>query len=154
VHLDYDVPELITPKAKRPETLTGCLSKPVETVKLHLTDHFEAYFNRLLVVPNRGQAFWIQAEYGAGKTHFLASSDCSWGEQPRLSNKAIWDAITDVEVRNERFRFNPSDYSQLYFFSARRRGGKGPLERQSRHVARETSKTWELQRQQYPDFLS
>lgn len=155
----FPLRELITPKAKRPETtlsLVNALRKPVETVETYIfTDSIRAYFNQIFeeVVPNRGQAFWIQAEYGAGKTHFLATLTALLGEQPEATKQGIWDAVTDVEVRNERFQIQPKRLLPVVF-SLRGEGGQGgPLERSLLDIiARETSKTWELQRQQHPDL--
>lgn len=126
----FPLRELITPKAKRPETtlsLVNALRKPVETVETYIfTDSIRAYFNQIFeeVVPNRGQAFWIQAEYGAGKTHFLATLTALLGEQPEATKQGIWDAVTDVEVRNERFQIQPKRLLPVVF-SLRGEGGKG-----------------------------
>jgi hypothetical protein len=46
----------------------ACVSEYYMTPALR--DHFKKVFE--CVVHRKGQGFWVQAEYGAGKTHFLA----------------------------------------------------------------------------------
>lgn len=148
--------ELIIPKAKRPETtlsLIEALRKPVETVETYIfTDSIRAYFNQIFaeVVALRGQAFWIQAEYGAGKTHFLGTLASLLGEQYNAVEQKIWDAVSDLEIQNERFQIQPKRLLTVVF-SLRGEGGKtGLLERSLFDIiARETAQSWELQRQQH-----
>ena len=48
----------------------------VECVSLYyMTPALLAHFKRIFecLVHEQGQGFWVQAEYGAGKTHFLAT---------------------------------------------------------------------------------
>jgi hypothetical protein len=50
--------------------------KAARTVSDYLfTPSLRAHFKRIFecVVNRKGQGFWVQAEYGAGKTHFLGS---------------------------------------------------------------------------------
>jgi hypothetical protein len=151
--------ELIIPKAKRPETtlsLVEALRKPVETVETYIfTDSIRAYFNQVFeeVIAERGQAYWIQAEYGAGKTHFLGTLASLLGEQPDAIEQNIWNAVSDREIQNERFQIQPKRLVPVVF-SLRGEGGQGgPLERSLLDIiARETATSWELQRQQHPDL--
>jgi hypothetical protein len=149
--------ELIVPKAKRPETtlsLVEALRKPVETVETYIfTDSIRAYFNQIFeeVVAERGQAFWIQAEYGAGKTHFLGTLASLLGEQPDTTEQEIWDVVSDGDIQNERFQIQPKRLLPVVF-SLRGEGGQsGALERSLLDIiARETAKSWELQRHSHP----
>jgi hypothetical protein len=60
-----------------------------------LREHFKRVFE--CVVHRKGQGFWVQAEYGAGKTHFLGTllDLLLWpGEK-------VWEAVRDDEFRRE-----------------------------------------------------
>lgn len=65
----------------------------------HLTAALRAHFKRILesVVHGQGQGFWVQAEYGAGKTHFLAAlvDLLMWRELD------LWSSLRDEELKNE-----------------------------------------------------
>ncbi len=151
--------ELIIPKDKRPETtlsLLEALRKPVETVETYIfTDSIRAYFNQIFeeVVAERGQAFWIQAEYGAGKTHFLGTLASLLGEQPDAVEQKIWDTVSDTEIQNHRLKIQPSRLLPV-IFSLRGEGGqRGPLERSLFDIiAREIASSWELQQKQHPNL--
>jgi chromosomal replication initiation ATPase DnaA len=56
--------QLIT-KAKARETVDNYKITPA------LRDHFKRVLE--CAVHRKGQGFWVQAEYGAGKTHFLGT---------------------------------------------------------------------------------
>ena len=60
-----------------------------------LRAHFKKIFER--VVHRQGQGFWVQAEYGAGKTHFLATlvDLLMWQEL------GVWNDLRDEEVKKE-----------------------------------------------------
>lgn len=151
--------ELIVPKAKRPDTtlsLIEALRKPIETVETYIfTDSIRAYFSQIFeeVVAERGQAFWIQAEYGAGKTHLLGTLASLLGEQPHTTEKGIWDVVSDRDIQNERFQIEPKRLLPVVF-SLRGEGGQsGALERSLLDIiAREIAKSWELQCHYYPDL--
>jgi hypothetical protein len=70
-----------------------CVSEYYLTLSLrsHLKRVFEC------VVHRQGQGFWVQAEYGAGKTHFLGTvvNLLMWRDQK------IWAILRDEEIRNE-----------------------------------------------------
>ncbi len=77
--------------------------RPQETVKDYIfTDSIKENFERILdnVISTRGGGFWVQAEYGAGKTHFIATLSCL------LMNGSdeLWDLVQDSEIRNYRFK--------------------------------------------------
>lgn len=94
--------ELITVKP-RPETtpsLKPALTKPEETVGNYyftpsLIEHFKRIFET--VIHGRGQGFWVQAEYGAGKTHFLAALGLLLGENTDRN----WSHVKDATLRQE-----------------------------------------------------
>ncbi len=146
--------QLITPKLKRPETtlsLGEAIKRPIETVKTYIfTNSIRAYFSQVFeeVVADRGQAFWIQAEYGAGKTHFLATLVALLGENSETTEQMLWDAVGDNDIQNEQFQIQPKRLLPIVF-SLRGEGGQGgPLERSLLDIiARESDKAWQVQRQ-------
>jgi hypothetical protein len=64
---------------QQPETtlsLETAIQQGEQTVAHYrFTPSIRDYFSEilLLVTSDRGQGYWVQAEYGAGKTHFLAT---------------------------------------------------------------------------------
>ena len=60
-----------------------------------LRTHFKKVFES--VAHQKGQGFWVQAEYGAGKTHFLAAlvDLLIWQEL------GVWNNLRDEELRSE-----------------------------------------------------
>ena len=96
------VGELIAVKP-RPETtpsLKPALVRSEETVGNYyftpaLIEHFKRIFET--VVHGRGQGFWVQAEYGAGKTHFLATLGTLLGE----TAPGAWPLVKDGGLREE-----------------------------------------------------
>src|SRR2546425_5588831 len=82
------LPQLIT-RAKARETVRDYLFTP----------SLRAHFKRVLecIVHRKGQGFWVQAEYGAGKTHFLGAllDLLIWGEEK------VWDVVGDTEIKSE-----------------------------------------------------
>lgn len=94
--------ELFKPKAERPETtltLLDAIRKPAATIANYcFTDSIRVHFETILesVATGRGQGFWIQAEYGAGKTHFLATlTSLLSATEPNL-----WGKVQNPEIRN------------------------------------------------------
>src|SRR5438105_1076916 len=86
---------------RRPETtlsLREALRTPVQTVDDYVfTDAIRDHFHRILraVQDERGQGFWVQGEYGGGKTHFLATLAALLE-----GDDQTWDAVHDDEIRN------------------------------------------------------
>lgn len=86
---------------------------PRETVETYIfTENLQSHFELILdsVAHGSGQGFWVQAEYGAGKTHFLATlaallantTDPLWEEadssavrqfRPRLQNTHLLPVV-------------------------------------------------------------
>lgn len=99
-----ELDKIITVKAE-PET-TPSLSdiiqkeKAIQTVSDYLfTTALRAHFKRIFecVVDRKGQGFWVQAEYGAGKTHFLGTlvDLLVWRELK------VWAELRDQELKSE-----------------------------------------------------
>mgnify|MGYP000253545306 CR=1 FL=1 len=66
------------------------------------TETIRHYMVRILdsVARGVGQGFWVQAEYGAGKTHFLAVLAALLSD----TSEELWSRIRDDEVRQYRKR--------------------------------------------------
>lgn len=85
-------------------SLTRSFDDPQETVETYwFTDTIREYFERILdlAAQGRGQGFWIEAEYGAGKTHFLATLACLLAH---ADDETLWQQVKDDAVRNYRRR--------------------------------------------------
>src|SRR6185295_16315707 len=82
------LPQLIT-RAKAREAVRDYLFTP--SLRAHFNRVFESAVHR------KGQGFWVQAEYGAGKTHFLGAllDLLIWSEEK------VWDIVGDTEIKNE-----------------------------------------------------
>ena len=66
------------------------------------TDTIRQYFTQILesVATGTGQGFWVQAEYGAGKTHFLTALAALIAN----GQDGLWDTVHNDEIRNYRRR--------------------------------------------------
>jgi hypothetical protein len=76
---------------------------PKETVETYIfTDSIREHFETILdsIVSARGGGFWVQAEYGAGKTHFIATLSCLLMD----TSETLWKLARDPEIRNYRFK--------------------------------------------------
>ena len=76
---------------------------PKETVDTYIfTNSIREHFDTILdnIVSGRGGGFWIQAEYGAGKTHFIAALSCLLMD----TSETLWKLVRDPEIRNYRFK--------------------------------------------------
>lgn len=98
--------ELILSK-KRPQTTLSLVpafqEQAREMVETYIfTDTIRARFVEILdsMARGQGQGFWVQAEYGAGKTHFLVVLAAL------LSGRdgEMWGRVADDEIRNFRHR--------------------------------------------------
>jgi len=95
--------QLIQVKAEMPETtpsLRDAISKREATVGCYLfTSTLRQYFREILesAIHKKGQGYWVQAEYGVGKTHFLATLTLLLTGGP----SGIWSAVKDEELRGE-----------------------------------------------------
>jgi hypothetical protein len=100
----------------RPETVlevNRAIDDPDATVRDYVfTDNlrnaFETIFSR--VERGRGQGYWIRAQYGGGKTHFLATiaSLLSGGD-------TVWNATKDTDIAAWRSRLKDSRLFPLVF---------------------------------------
>ena len=97
--------DIISVKPEPPETtplLDKIILRPnaVKTVWEYLfTPSLRSHFKQIFecAVHRKGQGFWVQAEYGAGKTHFLGTllNLLVWREED------IWKAVRDDEIRKD-----------------------------------------------------
>src|SRR5439155_91568 len=66
----------------------------------HFTPSLRAHAKKLFEcgVHRKGQGFWVQAEYGAGKTSLLGTLLCllMWGQEEK-----VWEVLRDKELRDE-----------------------------------------------------
>lgn len=98
--------DVILPKPEAPETtlsLIRAVRDPERTLKdYRFTDSIRRYFETILeaVAQGTGQGFWIPAEYGAGKTHFLAALACMLSD----TSERLWSEISDPEIARYRKR--------------------------------------------------
>ncbi len=97
--------ELLLPKPRPATTLSlePSLQDSAEMVESYVfTETIRHYMVRILdtVARGVGQGFWVQAEYGAGKTHFLAVLAALLSD----TSEELWSRIGDDEVRQYRRR--------------------------------------------------
>jgi hypothetical protein len=99
-----ELDKIITLKPE-PET-TPSLAKLIQkgnaaqTVsQYYFTPSLRAHFKRIFdcVVNAKGQGFWVQAEYGAGKTHFQGTliDLLVWKDDD------VWHSLTDEELKHD-----------------------------------------------------
>jgi hypothetical protein len=98
-----ELSQIIKPKETRPEatpTLRDALTKPQQTVECYyFTPSLKTVYSEIFecVIHKRGQGFWIRAEYGAGKTHFLATLAILLTS----IEDGLWDQVHSKEVQKE-----------------------------------------------------
>src|SRR2546422_922773 len=90
---------------REPETTPSLIDiiqqeKAVRTVSEYLfTSALRSHFKRIFdcVLHRRGQGFWVQAEYGAGKTHFLGTlvDLLVWRDL------GVWEHLRDEELKSD-----------------------------------------------------
>ncbi len=97
--------KLITTK-ERPET-TLTLLTAIKEQKKHVgsfvfTDYIRMHFEKILesVATGKAQGFWITAQYGAGKTHFLTTLSALLSD----TSEDLWKLVQDDEIQNYRPR--------------------------------------------------
>jgi len=91
-----------------PSLVPAFKSKYRDMVETYVfTDTIRSYFESILerVATGSGQGFWIQAEYGAGKTHFLVTLAALLAY---TQDKALWDSAQDEPIRLFRQRLGTS----------------------------------------------
>src|SRR5208337_4510986 len=113
--------QIFEPKPTEPRTtpsLRELLTQPVEALDTYkVTASLHALLKELLdkAVHRKGQGYWIRAEYGAGKTHFIAALTVL------LTNRdpAVWSELRDESLRLEyqksmgKLKLFPVTYSLL-----------------------------------------
>jgi len=77
----------------QPEKAARTVSEYLFTASLR--SHFKRIFD--CAVNRKGQGFWVQAEYGAGKTHFLGTlvDLLVWREHQ------VWEKLGDAELKGD-----------------------------------------------------
>lgn len=86
------------PPRLTPELFDSYQNHPDETVETYIfTDSIRHYAEQILesVARGAGQGFWVQAEYGAGKTHFLATLAALLSE----TTDELWSKVSDPDIR-------------------------------------------------------
>lgn len=81
----------------------AALETPEETVETYIfTETILNHFTAVLetVAQGRGQGYWVQAEYGSGKTHFLATLTALLSD----FSDSLWAKVGDNTVRRYQVR--------------------------------------------------
>lgn len=98
-----ELQEIVAVKPEPPETtpsLRDALGKAEPTVGCYyFTQSLAGIFKEVFdcAANKKGQGFWVQAEYGAGKTHFLATMTLLLTRK----EEELWNCVHDAELRNE-----------------------------------------------------
>lgn len=85
------------------ELHNAALKAPAETVETYIfTDTIRHHFTEVLetVALGRGQGYWVEAEYGSGKTHFLATLTALLSD----FSDVLWSKVSDNEIRRYQTR--------------------------------------------------
>jgi len=85
------------------ELHNAALGAPEETVETYIfTDNIRQHFVEVLetVAVGRGQGYWVGAEYGSGKTHFLATLTALLSD----FSDELWSKVEDDEIRRYQTR--------------------------------------------------
>lgn len=104
--INVPIGKLIRRVSERPEgtiLLSRAIGTPEKTVSTYrFTPNIRGWIEEILekVSTGRGGGYWVQAEYGAGKTHFLAVLTCLLMD----TSKELWDKVKDEEIKNFRHR--------------------------------------------------
>jgi len=75
-----------------------------ETVRLYyFAKTLKTAFEEILMAFSEpiGRGFWLTAEYGVGKSHFLATLACLLSDD----SDQVWNAVHDADIQNYRFQF-------------------------------------------------
>ena len=75
-----------------------------ETVRLYyFANTLKTAFEEILLsfAEPMGRGFWLTAEYGVGKSHFLATLACLLAD----NSDAVWNSVHEEDIRNYRFKF-------------------------------------------------
>lgn len=106
------------------ELVSAFQNNPRETVETYiftdnLRNHFEQIFDS--VARGSGQGFWVQAEYGAGKTHFLATLAALLAN----TTDPLWEKADSPAIRQFRPRLQNTRLLPV-IFSLRGEGSADP----------------------------
>lgn len=95
--------QIIQPKTSEPETtpsLRDALSHPARTIdSYYVTASIRAILKEIFdtATNRKGQGYWIRAEYGSGKTHFIAALTTLLTDR----NDDVWNSLRDEETRRD-----------------------------------------------------
>lgn len=101
--------DLVIPKPQpklTPSLVPAFQHSAQEMVETYIfTETIRAHFEEILdtMARGRGQAFWVQAEYGAGKTHFLVTLAALLAD---TGDNSLWQFVRDEEVRQTQQRLS------------------------------------------------
>lgn len=105
------IQDLISPKPEpklTPSLVPAFRANAREMVETYVfTDTIRAHFDAILepVATGHGQAFWVQAEYGAGKTHFLVTLAALLAN---TADDTLWQLVQDGHIRQAQKRLRAS----------------------------------------------
>ncbi|MFQ3662521.1 MAG: DUF6079 family protein [Chloroflexaceae bacterium] len=124
--------DLIVPKAAPDLTpsLVRAFRQQAETmVETYIfTDTIRGYFEQTIfdaVARGQGQGFWVQAEYGAGKTHFLTVLSALLSD----TSQALWSRIQDEDIRQAHRRLGGARLFPVVLSLRGEGAGDGTFER-------------------------
>jgi len=75
-----------------------------ETVRLYyFAKTIKTAFEEILIAFSEpiGRGYWLTAEYGVGKSHFLSTLACLLMDD----SEAVWNSVHDPDIKNYRFKF-------------------------------------------------
>lgn len=75
-----------------------------DTVRLYyFAKTIQSVFEEILLAFSEplGRGFWLTAEYGVGKSHFLATLACLLSD----NSDRVWNCVHDSEIKNYQFRY-------------------------------------------------
>jgi len=75
-----------------------------DTVRLYyFAKTLKSAFEDILLTfsAKEGKGFWLTAEYGVGKSHFLSTLACLLSD----NSDKVWKAVHDADIRNYQFKF-------------------------------------------------
>jgi len=75
-----------------------------DTVRLYyFAKTIKSVFEEILLAFSEpiGRGFWLTAEYGVGKSHFLATLACLLSD----NSDQVWDCVHDADIKNYQFRY-------------------------------------------------
>lgn len=105
--------DLVEIRPERPETvltLENAVTDRIGTIRaFELPPSVKRHFETVLdaFTERRGRGFWVQSEYGGGKTHFIAALTALLGASPGTDDLTtrVWESVNDEDVRGRAHEF-------------------------------------------------